>query len=265
LSALLERRLCVGSRNRQLSCGDNIEDPFRGLVDYVRNHAGICGLLEAAPHLHLHGEWLVHHTVNYPIHAYNHLYIFDVYDSAAERYLTVDEYWPMMDRNGILCLTPLAVLDNPTFEQLKGYVGKTRFDIPAGEGIVVKNYDFINRFGHCVYGKLVREDFKEVNHLMFTASKFDETETRIVSQYVTEARVRKQMVKLIDSNPAEQLEMRHIPQVMGLVYHDLITEDIWDILKRFKNPTLDFGKLKRQCDAASKGYFIGILTEAKAS
>ena len=37
-----------------------------------------------------------------------------------------------------------------------------------------------------------------------------------------------------------------IPQLLGTVYHVLITEEIWNILKEFKSPKIDFKRLNKR-------------------
>ena len=34
-----------------------------------------------------------------------------------------------------------------------------------------------------------------------------------------------------------------IPQLLGIVYHELICEEMWNILKKFKSPKVDFKTL----------------------
>ena len=54
-------------------------------------------------------------------------------------------------------------------------------------------------------------------------------------------------------------EMSDIPKLFGLVYNDVITEDIWDIVKTFKKPTIDFKQLNHLSDKAVKNYYIEYL------
>jgi len=43
-----------------------------------------------------------------------------------------------------------------------------------------------------------------------------------------------------------------IPQLLGRVWYDFITEEIWAILKKYKNPTIDFRRLNRYVIAKIK-------------
>lgn len=250
-------QITCGSRNRELDEGES----FRGLVKYVQNNQSIKELLAKYPWLRLYGEWLVKHSLEYPKMAYNKLYIFDVYDHVEERFLRFPEYELILDAWEIPYLTPLAILENPTQDQLGELLGTTKFDIPHGEGIVIKNYDFVNRFGNCVYAKMVTEYFQEAHHLKFTAPRYEEVEVRIASQFITEARVRKIIGKIEDTTN-RKADIKDTARVLNTVYHDLVEEDMWEIVKKFKAPTVDFGRLRKVCEIAAKSYFFDYLNAA---
>jgi len=36
-----------------------------------------------------------------------------------------------------------------------------------------------------------------------------------------------------------------IPKLLGICFHDFITEEIWDVLKKYNNPTIDFKRLNQ--------------------
>ena len=68
-------------------------------------------------------------------------------------------------------------------------------------------------------------------------------EDTIVDEFVTEHLVRKVHAKIV--NEREGWKSQYIPQLLGMVWHDLITEEIWEIIKKHKNPKIDFGALNR--------------------
>ncbi len=254
-------QLCCGSRNHQISRGDNVAHELRGFVSYIRQNELINNLLTDYPRFRLYGEWLVHHTVIYPENAYNKFYVFDVYDHESERYLVYDEYSSLLEEYGVLYLKPFDVLENPTVDDLKEMLGRSQFDIPQAEGIVVKNYDFVNRHGHSPYGKMVTKEFREVNAMVFNhAPRSFSVETRIISRYVTKARVAKIANKIVEE-VERQVEIEDTARVLSSVYYDIISEDMWDIIKRFKNPTIDFANLRRESDRATKNHFFAYLQE----
>jgi len=256
--------ICTGSRNHQLSCGGEVFNEFRGFPKYVLHHEGIKNFLEKYPHLRLYGEWLVKHTINYNVSDYNKFYLFDVYDDKEERYLTYAEYDELIKdfpgAEDIIVLRPIAIYNNPSLDAVKELVGKTNFDIEAGEGVVLKNYDFVNRFGRTPWGKIVRDDFKEMNRILFNSVGKGDLEAKIIAQFVNEARVRKVTNKIAIAIQQEP-SVRETARVLNTVYHDLIEEEMWEILKRYKNPTIDFKRLNSICNDVARNLYFNILAE----
>jgi hypothetical protein len=66
-----------------------------------------------------------------------------------------------------------------------------------------------------------------------------------VDQYVTLAEVEKTYAKI--RTEREGWSSKCIPQLLSTVYHDLVVENIWDALKKFKQPKIDFKVLNRFC------------------
>lgn len=251
-----DSRLCIGSRNNVVARGDAIRDEFRGLVPCVQSNVPICNLLTAHPNLRLFGEWLVKHTINYPKEHMNKFYVFDVYDEYTDSYLPFQDYSHYLEECGVLFLKPLANVTEDYKAIIDKYLGYSDYNAsPSGEGLVIKNYNFTNKFGRQVYGKIVTKDFREVHSVTWPTAPKEDVESRIVSKYITEARVRKIAEK------HDLREMKDIPKLFGMVYNDLITEDMWDILKKFKNPSIDFKKFYRMIQQASKSYYIDIIQE----
>jgi hypothetical protein len=146
------------------------------------------------------------------------------------------------------------------------------------EGIVIKNYSFVNKWGRQPYGKLLHETFQEVKSKPKAPVSPDAIELAIQDQYVTPARVKKIVNKIkmhnalgaihpmaivaYDADADERrLEMKHIPQVINMVWYDIVDEDMNDILKKFKDPTINFKSLKRLVFERTKEHFIKSLQE----
>ncbi len=45
-------------------------------------------------------------------------------------------------------------------------------------------------------------------------------------------------------NETGEWSSKMIPRLLNTVYYDIIREDAWTIVKKFKNPTINFGTLK---------------------
>ena len=269
------REIAFASRNRVLGIGDNLisGDSFRGFAAWVKeNRETLQKFFDLHPNFILNGEWLVKHTVRYAPTAYNRFYVFDIYDSANQRYIGIESHrsWQDLYAMGIDFVPFDDWVENPTTDNLKAWLAATsRYGADFREGIVIKNYDFCNKYGRQPYGKLLNEKFKEVK----TAKKViepSEVELAIQVQYVTAARVEKICNKMKDTlgirgdDGSGRLEMKNIPQVMNTVWYDIITEDMNDILKRLKDPTINFKLLKRLVFDRTKEYYIKSLQEGVA-
>jgi hypothetical protein len=209
-----------GSRNRHL-----IEDNFNGFVDYARSHEGIMALLAYNPGMILYGEWLVKHSVKYPEGAYKKFYLFDIWLDG--KLLTPDAVMASAHSYGIQAVPYVGEFLNPTVEELKAFVGKSSLG-ESGEGIVIKNMNFTNKFGDLCYAKMVCENFQESRKAEILDN---DNESYIVSKYMTVGRVVKIMNKL-QPEINERLDMCHIPRICNSAYHDMITEEIWEITKK---------------------------------
>lgn len=232
--------LCFGSRNNDVTDGSN--KSFRNLIAYGREHSGINQFFKDNPNLRLYGEWLVRHSISYSETAYNKFYLFDIMDED-EKFLDIEKVYKYAEQYDILTPQLFGVFDNPTEEQLQEYAGKTNLGV-EGEGIVIKNLDFVNRFGNLCYAKIVTQNFKEANAVTFGGNnKHSETywEMWAVNKFATLARVQKIMHKM-ESKIGEKLELKHTSMIVGSSYHDMITEEAWEISK--KAVSINFRKLK---------------------
>jgi len=214
-----------GSRNNILESG------FNGFVDYVNEHEGIKRLLTENPEWRLYGEWLVRHTVQYNETAYKQFYLFDIL--VGDKFLTTDEVYAHAIEYDIKTPKLFGYIENPTIEQLQEFVGKSDLG-EYGEGIVIKNFDFVNQFYRCDYAKLVTEKFKETNSLVFGGNnKHSESywEMYIVNQFITLERIKKIMHK-IQPLIEKKLDFEHTPRIAGTVLNDMITEEAWTIFNK---------------------------------
>jgi ATP-dependent RNA circularization protein (DNA/RNA ligase family) len=161
--------LQVGTRNQRITEG------FNGFVDFVRNHPTLPTLFERYPHIRLYGEWLVKHTIAYKETSYKQFYLFDVTSRSEETdgdEEAREEFWPRMAVHQLAKDFDLKVpeyhgsLMNPTMEDIMPFVGKSSLG-EEGEGVVLKNPVFRDKFGNHNYAKIVTEKFKENNGVTF--------------------------------------------------------------------------------------------------
>jgi hypothetical protein len=244
--------LCGGSRTRQLG-----DESFNGFVGYMKTHPGIMALLTDNPDYRLFGEWLVRHTIAYKETAYRQWYMFDI--MVGDKFLHQRDVIMLAANYGLL--TPNIFGEGRfTVEQLSEFVGRSVLG-DKGEGVVIKNESFVNQFGDFCYAKVVTEKFKEDNAITFGGNnKHSDTywEMYVVNKYCTLARVQKIMNK-IQPEINKKLDKEHTPRIIQTCYHDLITEEAWEIQGRVE--ALNFRTLKALCNRKFVKIYHDILDD----
>lgn len=251
-----EGEIQAGSRSRHL--GDTKERDNAGFCKWARLQTSIMNLHTDHPDLRLYGEWLVPHSLKtYRDEAWKKFYVFDVvreYGNGTGEddfsYLPYDEYKLLMDYYGIDYIPPIAIIKNPTVDSVFRCLEKNGFLVKdgegEGEGVVAKNYDFSNKYGRVVWGKIVTNEFKEKHAKEMGAPEVIANrliEDNIGEEYVTAALVEKEYSKII--NEVGEWEKRYIPRLLNTVFYSLVTEELWNAIKQFKNPTIDFRVLQQ--------------------
>ena len=241
-----------GSRNQEI-----INKEFNGFIPYMEK-TGVAELLKRHPTFVLYGEWLVKHTVSYNEKAYREWYLFDIYTRDITRYLPANQVEEIAYQYMFNFPTKFGFFINPTKEQLQEYVGKSSLG-PKGEGIVIKNDAFINRWGDHCHAKLVHQEFLEDNALVFNSNnKASEsyTEQYIVNKWLNNIRVKKVIDKL-QPEINEKLDLKHIPRITNSVYYDLISEEGWEIAKL--NKEINYKTLKNLALRKAKLLYMELL------
>lgn len=232
--------LCAGSRKRELSeDSDNA-----GFYVWAQKQENILSFFQSYPHLRLYGEWLVPHTLRtYNDDAWNKFYVFDVMDD--DVYLPYEEYKLILEKFDIEYIPLLTKIENPTYEELVALLDKNTYLVKegVGEGIVIKNYAYRNKFGHVKWAKIIKGDFAN--------NSSEILEKEIVDRYVTESLVKKEKAKIENECGWNDKMM---PRLLNTVYHCLIQEEGWNFIKKYKNPTIDFGKLNYYSNEKVKNY-----------
>lgn len=254
----------TGSRQRVLT-EESDNAGFREWVMSDDPTAASCRRFVINHEARLYGEWLVPHTFkSYRDDAWRRFWIFDVaYNleldpesvgrSDVVEYRSYAKYSGVLEAYGLDYITPLRIVTNGTAEVFTRILDENHFLIPddaesPGEGLVLKRYDYTNRYGRTVWAKLVRQEFKEKHNKTMGAPEISGgtlVELEIVKATVTEALVRKTMAKIQLERGVEGWRSEFIAQLLGTVYHDVVTEELWDQLKKFKNPTIDFKRFRR--------------------
>lgn len=233
--------LKAGSRNRELSLNyDNA-----GFMAWAINEPSFRDLFREHPQLRLYGEWLVPHTLKtYDESAWKQFYVFDVMNG--DGYFHYEEYSKILDMYGIEYIPPICKVENPTYERLIAQLEKNDYLIEdgkgTGEGIVIKNYDYRNKFGRIVWAKIVANEFK-AKHRKKDVTEIKEAkiiEQEIAEKFITKSLVEKEFAKI---NAEAGWSSKLIPRLLSTVFYCLVKEESWNFIKEFKNPTIDFKRL----------------------
>lgn len=245
-----EGNLKAGSRNRQLT----IENDNAGFLNAMIRHDKVLELFEGFPELRLYGEWLVPHSLKtYREDAWRKFYIFDVYNVETGEIYHYDRYKEILDAYELDYLAPIAIVKNGNREHYEKCLDKNVFLIKdgmgVGEGIVIKNYEWQNKFGNTVWAKMITNGFKEIHHKEMGAPIIggETIEEKIVDEYVDEHLINKVEAKIINEKATNEifLDKRDIPELLQTVFYDLVNEELWNIIKKHKNPKIDFAYLQR--------------------
>jgi ATP-dependent RNA circularization protein (DNA/RNA ligase family) len=210
--------LRCGSRNRELSP----DNDNAGFMNAMMVDKAIISFLYNEPDLVLYGEWLVPHTLKtYNDDAWRKFYVFDVFDRKKERLLSFDEYSEGLIAAGINVIAPIAIIKNGSIDHFTECLSKAHYLVKdgegAGEGVVIKNYDYKNKFGRQTWAKIVTNEFKAKHHTEMGAPVIgcEILEEKIAAKYVTQALVDKVVAKI--TNEMEGWSSKYIPRLIHTV------------------------------------------------
>lgn len=114
-----------------------------------------------------------------------------------------------------------------------GFVGKSNLTLEpnTGEGVVVKNVNYFDKYGRQVFVKLVSEKFAEVQKQKLPKNpNVNSEEIKLVRSVLTKARVSKLIHKLVDENLLnEDFDIEDMGKILKLLgskaYDDIIKEE----------------------------------------
>jgi hypothetical protein len=260
-------QLAFGSRNHELG-GDGDNQGFRAAC---ADDPRILAYLSAHPTHRLYGEWLVPHSLKtYRTDAWRKFYVFDVSVDVDQgdvegpvgagdlvEYLPYTIYQPLLVEHGLDYIPLLAEVRAGTDEQFYNLLDQNKFLVQdgagAGEGIVIKNYSYKNRYGRTTWAKIVRSEFKTLHSVSMGAPVIrgaTMVEESIVAKFCTDALIDKELAKIVAD--AGRWESKMIPRLLNTVFYCLVTECAWEIVKDFKSPTVNYKTLARMVNERVK-------------
>ena len=90
---------------------------------------------------------------------------------------------------------------------------------------------------------MVRDEYKASSHVSKrTSSVKHGIEKIIADEFITRAYCEKELDKI---KATDGWNETMIPRLLGSIWHEFVSEEMWNVLKRHKNPIIDFGRLQR--------------------
>lgn len=239
-----DNNIRCGSRNREIS----IENDNHGFAKYISENEQIKKyLLDHKNHI-LYGEWLVPHSLKtYRTSAWNIFYIFDIIQKIDEhyRYISYDDYKDTLENYGLAYIPCINKIKNAKEEDILRVLNNNTFLIQdncgIGEGIVIKNYSYLNKYGRMTWAKVVTNEFKEKHNREMRHSEDSSKlsiEEKIVENFCTISLIEKTFQKI--RNKYDGWNSKYIPELLNSIYHDFIVEESWNFIKKYKNPKIDY-------------------------
>lgn len=218
----------VFSRNNQL----NEENTLNGFYNWVQENVTVSDLIEDVIYF---GEWTTKHKLNYGDN-HKQFYLFDVYDVANELYQSFSVVKRMAKELNLRLVPVFYEGKFQSLEHIESFVGQSHLG-EVGEGVVVKNYHYLDRQGNQVFSKHVSAQFSEVNQVKRRTAPNPMQD--FLDQTLTEARVSKHLHKLVDegrlaSDYAIEDMGAILKEVSPEVYEDIIKEELDILLKLVK-------------------------------
>jgi hypothetical protein len=229
------------SRKQQIS----EENTLRGYFGWINENVSP-ELLN--PKYRYYGEWLCSHKIQYRPEFYQNFYMFNVYDEELGEYLSDEIMKAEAMRLGIKTVPYLYEGEYISFEHLLTFVGVSDMALDKGEGIVVKNVKYKNRYGCQMFVKLVTDEFREIQRQKAPRDPNRELnlEQEFVNMCLTTARVDKLLHKLIDD---------------GILDMDYGIEDMGTILKNLGSQVYE-DIIKEESDSLPENYEVQLLRKA---
>lgn len=257
----------AGSRNRELSMDKDNAGFYKHVME-SETMGPICQFCLDNPFMVVCGEWLGGKAGHIKSYLNKEFYVFDmklatIGNSETEKhfgYLPYDVYAKSLGEYGYqYIIPPLRVYnsDEPvTIDDIAELAESNHFNLPldvVGEGVVVKNYSYLSRFGNYEEGKIVRDEFKENKGQKSTKSiaEGSNIEQAIVDDLVSSSDIQKCINKVSDLLGQEfsKSNGKMVGMVMEMAFSDLLSEEFNVIAKKYgKYPIVLKTVKKLTCD-----------------
>ena len=229
---------------------------LRGFYDYIKTEVEPKTDWRKYDGYVFFGEWCVKHTVSYNKDWYNKWRIYDIWAKPVGGYLTQLTVKDICRELGLEYIEELYYGPFISWEHCRSFLNKSTAYGSEQEGIVIKNQSKLGdeNTRAPAYLKIVNEKFKESQHSKKERKSVDpEVEAakveaaKLAASIVTEARVRKLILKLVDEG---KLQADLQPKDMGAVMKLLPKICFDDCLKEEPETVKQLGEYAGKCIAA---------------
>lgn len=260
-----------GSRRKEISEADDNQGFCKTILNDHVLYDRLKEFFASNPFLRLYGEFLIPHSLRtYRKDTWNKFYIFDVGktiltdDEDFVLYISYDVYKPILEDFGLEYIPVIATVENGSYDQFIRLLDLNNYLIEdgkgTGEGLVLKRYEYRNKYGRQTWAKIVKSEFKEIHAKTMGGIKVlgeKVIEKEATEKFLTAEVIEKIYQKIIIDNAigVAVWNSKFIPRLLDTVYYEFVTEEIWHIVKEFKGPMINFGTLKH--------YVINKIKEVK--
>ncbi len=186
---------------------------------------------------------------------------FDVYNLKEERFYDWKDAKKMFESIGIPFINVHFERKGKEIstEELKECIKHSPYRNGKDEGVVLKCYSKMGKFGNPLFAKIVDEEFKEENKKVFGKGhpkKEDYVEKILTERFFTDARFNKAINHFIDEN--KNISMSLMPELYKYVSDDILSEQILYISKEFQivNFKEFSNNVARECAKSLKKYLM---------
>jgi len=201
------REFVFGSRNIAFKNGKDESKQFAAPISYLRETLARDTVLSLqdtfAGKLTFFGEAMLPHTLSYNFGDVPAFVGFDVYNESTGMWLNRNHLEKCFTKLGLEVTPVIDTVPAREFDEYTITVPESEYGDVKAEGLAFKNY------ATQTFSKYVRPSFKEKNAQTFgKPKKHQETGAEKLNYtYITNARIRKTIHKLIDEGPWDSLQM----------------------------------------------------------